>query len=88
MDGLAQTHIIGQDAIRFPVGESDHPLQCLKLILFQLAAIQKHGLRDFIVTAVLIEKVEVLPTLNGLFDLLQKLLELAEGMARGLHARD
>ena len=88
LDGLAQAHIIGQDAVGFPVGEPDHPLQRLQLVFLQLAAIEQHGLRDLIVAAVFVEKVEVLPALHGLFDLFQQLLQLAQGVAAGLLAWD
>ena len=42
LDGLAQAHLVGQDAVEVVVVQGDHPLQALQLVCLQVAALE-HG---------------------------------------------
>lgn len=40
LDSFSETHVIGEDAVHFFVGEFDHPDQSLLLIIFELTAFE------------------------------------------------
>ena len=44
MDGLSETHVIGQDAIHFFEGEFNHPDEGFLLVFFELASFKGFGL--------------------------------------------
>jgi hypothetical protein len=80
LDGLAESHVVGQDAVGVLSGEVDHPLQRLQLVGFQLPANQQARLRDFEVAAVLIQEMHVCLALDCLLDLLQQLPQLLKAL--------
>jgi hypothetical protein len=73
LDGLAQAHVVGQDAADAALVETDHPVEAHQLVVLQLAALQQRGLlreaREDVILRLLL--------LDQLLDLLLLLVEVS-----------
>jgi hypothetical protein len=75
LDGLTQSHIVGEDAVGVLGCQVDHPLQGLKLVFFEFPANEQARLRDLEVAAVLVQKLMVCLGLDRVLDPLDQFLE-------------
>ena len=69
MDGLAQAHLVCEDAVEAVVVEGDQPLQSNKLVVFELSSFEDAGLFfDFLLDGVGEIVVYFVGAVEGIFE--------------------